>query len=147
MRGEVAKYILLDTGFWIGLLDPMDRQHSRALRIHTIIERFHVLVPWPTLYEFVDTRSMKRPAHVTRLDAALRLPGVVRIDDCRYREQALAECLDERNARRPMSLVDRVLRAMIADPNIRMDAVVTFNPGDFSDVCRHRDLELLVGDE
>ena len=30
MKGEVAKYVLLDTGFWIGLLDARDGRHAAA---------------------------------------------------------------------------------------------------------------------
>lgn len=104
-----------------------------------------MLVPWPTLYEFMGTALTRRHERVARLAETFLSPGVERIDDRPYREGALAACLGRDARRRPMSLVDRVLRLMIEDASIRLHAVVTFNPGDFADVCRSRDLELLVG--
>jgi predicted nucleic acid-binding protein len=145
MNGRVAKYVLLDTGFWIGLLDPRDGRHQAARSLYETIEAFHVLVPWPTLYEFVGTALTKRHEHVARLAESFLLPGVERIDDGPYRESALAACLHKDARRRPMSLVDRVLRQMIEDASIRLHAVATFNARDFADVCRSRNLELLVG--
>ena len=144
MTGRFPRFVLLDSGFWIGLLDPRDEQHARCHRISEKIQDFHVLVPWPTLYEFVNTRNMHRPDHVARLGAAFRMPGVRRIDDGPYREDALAECLASHARRRPMSLVDCVLRHMIADVNLHMDTLVTFNLRDFGDAHRLRQgLEVL----
>jgi predicted nucleic acid-binding protein len=145
MKGEVAKYVLLDTGFWIGLLDARDGRHAAASKLYVRIEPYHVLVPWPTLYEFMGTVLVKRHEQMQRLAHALRSPGVERICDRVYRDQALADCLHEGARRRPMSLVDRVLRYVAQDTQTRLHAIVTFNPGDFVDVCRERDLELLAG--
>jgi hypothetical protein len=80
---------------------------------------------------------------MARLEAELRSPGIHRIGDEKYREKALDEYFATRGRPRPLSLVDRILRAVVADPNVRLDALVTFNPGDFADVCRERRIELL----
>lgn len=37
---------------------------------------------------------------------------------------------------RDLSLTDWVLRAVLADPKIRVDAILTFNKKEFADVCR-----------
>lgn len=144
MNGRVSRYILLDTGFWIGLLDSRDSKHKSARALYTTIEAFHVLVPWPTLYEFMGTVLTKRRDQVSQLARLLLLRGVERIDDHPYRESALAACFHKDAGKRPISLVDRVLRSMIEDTSIKLHAVVTVNPGDFEDVCRNRNLELLV---
>ena len=45
--------------------------------------------------------------------------------------------------RRPMSLVDMVMRLMLEDVNVRVNGLLTFNRRDFYDVCRRRGLEML----
>jgi predicted nucleic acid-binding protein len=143
VTGQVGKRTLLDSGFWFGLLDPRDDHHTNAGRVFRRIEKSHALVPWPTLYEVVRTRLVKNPGTLAKLEAQLRSPGVHLLEDQRYRQGALADCLAERTGRRAISLVDRILRAVISDVNVRIDAVVTFNPADFADVCRARRIELI----
>jgi predicted nucleic acid-binding protein len=145
VKGLIPKWLLLDSGFWLGLYDAADSFHDDALRLLPVVERCHVLVPWPSMYEFLNTRMLKRKggAALEPLRRSLQGLGVERIDDSPYRVAAVAECLDLRNRQRPMSLVDRVLRAIVLDPNRRVHGVVTFNPGDFADVCRKRQIELL----
>jgi len=41
---------------------------------------------------------------------------------------------------RSLSLVDCVLRGLLRDINVRVDAFMTFNEGDFADVCRARSI-------
>lgn len=147
MKGLVAKYVLLDTGFWIGLLDPRDGKHHVANELYKEIETSYAVVPWPTLYEFMGTALTKRREQVARLAALLLSPGIERVNDCPYRERALEACFHRDATNRPMSLVDRVLRHMVEDTSIRLHAVVTFNPGDFEDVCRSRHVELLTPGE
>jgi predicted nucleic acid-binding protein len=143
VTGEVGKRALLDSGFWLGLLEPRDDHHLSALRIFRKIQKSHALVPWPTLYEVMKTRLVKDPTKVAKLDAELRSPGVRILDDRPYRQQAFDDCLRDRSERRAISLVDRILRAVVRDVNVRVDAVVTFNPADFADVCRARRIELI----
>lgn len=44
---------------------------------------------------------------------------------------------------RPISLVDMILRLMIDDINLKIDAVVTFNAEDFADLCYAKGVELI----
>lgn len=143
MRGAIAKRVLLDTCFWIGLFDPSDPHHASAQTLYEVhVERMHVIAAWPCLYEFMGTRFVKKPAQVASLRAALSQPGVHHVDDDPYRAQALSQSLHD--GKRHLSLVDRVLRAMIDDPDVRIDVVVTANLKDFRDVCvRRRRVELL----
>jgi predicted nucleic acid-binding protein len=142
MRGTIGRYALLDTGFWIGLFDPTDSHHAAARKLYEEqLERMHAVAPWPCLYEFMQTKFVKRQAQVASLRAALGQPGVHHVDDNPYRALALSQCLQDQ--RRPMSLVDRVLRAIIDDPDVRVDVVVTVDAKDFHDVCTRRRIELL----
>lgn len=142
MTGEIDKFALLDTAFWLGLLEKRDTWHADAVALFRRIEKFHGLVPWPSLYEVMKTRTVKNADLLARLTVELRSPGIHLVDDAKYREHALDDCLIE--TRRPLSLVDRVLRAIAADVNVKVHSVVTFNPGDFADVCRRRKLDLLT---
>jgi len=47
--------------------------------------------------------------------------------------------------RRPLSLLDSLLRVVISDPNTRIDFLATYNNADFHDVCAARRVELLPG--
>lgn len=145
MTGRVAKYALLDTGFWIAMFDPTDRHHAAVSRMYEgTIEPLHVLAPWPCFYEFMGTRFMKKPESLKGLERALRMPGVHRVNDEAYRDRALEECFERGAHLRPLSLVDRVLRAVASDVANKLHAVVTVDPADFADVCRARRLELLT---
>jgi hypothetical protein len=74
----------------------------------------------------------------------LKDPKTVLIDDGSYRDQALHAAIREsQNRLRAISLVDMVIRFILDDPNVRIDAVLTFNQADFADVCRRRGIEML----
>ena len=79
-------------------------------------------------------------------DGLNRAGRLALLDDCPYRVEALQDCLDEpgrpRGRYRALSLADRVVRAMLADTSLKIHGLVTFNPGDFEDICGKHDLEL-----
>lgn len=56
--------ILLDSNFWFGLLDRNDQWYEKSLNIYNNlnkkIERVYLVLPWPTLYEFLNTRIVNR---------------------------------------------------------------------------------------
>ena len=143
MTGEVAKVVLVDSGFLFGLLSPEDGRHAAARRIYDQIERFHGLVLWPVLYEVMNTKLVKRRDRLQSLAALLRSPGVHRISDDQYRKDALAAILDGTTQDTGMSLVDRVLVNVLLDRDVRVDAVVTFNYRDFAKAARERRVELI----
>lgn len=62
------------------------------------------------------------------------------LDDQDFRQHAVDECLAEtektREHYRPLSLADRVIRKMLSEVNIEIDVFITFNQGDFADVCK-----------
>ena len=145
--------ICADAGFFIGLHDPQDPYFTAAnalFRAYLETSPHRLLVPWPILYESLNTRMARRQDSVrefrTRCDDLERQRRLLKLDDVPYREMALLEGFEEsRKAAgyRPLSLTDRVVRHMLYDEAIRIDYFVTFNVGDFADVCRKRGIRMI----
>jgi len=60
------------------------------------------------------------------------------LPDSRFREGVVDECFDELGNSghyRALSAVDRVIRRILADRNLSIHALVTFNTRDFADIC------------
>ena len=136
--------LLVDTGFWIALFNGRDQYHAAASGKAPIIDNVRIAFPWPTLYETINTRFIKNSVGMVRLNMLLKSPKTVLIDDASYRDTALHVTIREpQNPLRPISLVDMVIRFILDDPNIRIDALLTFNESDFADICRKRRIEIL----
>lgn len=148
MRGSIAKVALIDSGFWIALLDNKNRDgyHHSAVDLFEKIESWHAIIPWPVLYEVVSTRLVKDNHKLIRLSTTLGMPGIELIDDAPYRELALKKALNSVHPICNLSLVDCVLREMIADVNLRVDGLATFNSRDFEDVCGRRRVPIFPRD-
>ncbi|RZI26814.1 hypothetical protein [Pseudomonas orientalis] len=140
----MAKKVLIDTGYWIALFYERDQYHPIAqildddLLVHTI------LVPWPTLFECIDTRLARRKDIAIRLRQLLTRPNTLLIDDTPYRNKSLEFTLGD--GHHTFSLTDHILRSMLEDIDLAIDAFVSFNPGDFYDVCATRGVEMLYED-
>lgn len=140
---RVNQIVLIDTGVWLGLCDRRDGQAAESNAIFEQLESVGIAMPWPLWYEVLKTRVVKQPRNFERFNRAIKTMSVLRIDDTKYRENALQATLDSGATRRPFSLVDMVCRLVIIDLSIRIDAVATYNVGDFADVCRKRDIPLI----
>jgi predicted nucleic acid-binding protein len=139
--------ICVDTGFLLGLYVESDQYHERAQRCFT--DHFssgssRLIIPWPILYETVSTRLVKnRPASnlmETHWKRLLRQGSLQMLSDQPYRDGVIDECFDEMRKppfqARNLSLVDRVIRRVLSDVNVRIDVFLTFNTADFADVCK-----------
>lgn len=142
--------ICVDSCFFIGLYDERDQHHASAVRdfIALFGEKSprHVLaVPWPILYECLGTRysrDLRKIAQMNRHWRYLSKAGRLSlIEDQFLREGILAEHFLGQG--RSLSLVDRMLRALIFDPQSHIDALVTYNIGDFADACAKRGIPLI----
>lgn len=127
--------ILIDSGFWLGFCDTQDQWHNQAKVIAKEIDVHQFLVPWPTLYETLSTRFVKKQHQVDLFMLELQRVKHEKIDDAKYRDIALSEIVHNVRQRRNLSLVDSVLRQMLADDSLHIKAIVTFNPRDFSVIC------------
>lgn len=71
--------------------------------------------------------------------------NTVQLSDEAYRQRALGRVFRNQTSWLALSLVDEVIRSALLDPNIKIEAMVTFNQGDFYDICYSRNIEL-IGD-
>lgn len=139
--------ILVDTGFWFALLGT--RQDELKPIAEKIFERIKqnqdtLIIPFPTLYETVNTKLLrdKNKAAADWFLAQLNTnPLFLKVYDDVYRDDAFAITCSIRN--RGISLVDNILRVMMDDDSRKIDALITFNTGDFVDVCTRRGIDLI----
>lgn len=74
----------------------------------------------------------------------LKRPRIGYLNDSMYVRGAFDIALESSlNQGRPLSIVDCAIRLILDDVNIRVDYLMTFNPGDFIDVCERRRIRLV----
>ncbi|MBS0588563.1 MAG: hypothetical protein JSS37_11570 [Proteobacteria bacterium] len=137
----MSKNVIADSGYWYALFDARDSYHEEAQILAEDIKVHKLLVPWPTLYEAINTRRIRRSEHIMKFKKILEQPTTVLIDDEPYRIASLTYVLE--NTKHSFSLVDHVIRSMIGDTSLSIDAFVGFNPSDFYDVCDKRGIQML----
>ncbi len=133
--------LLADTGYLIALYDERDEHYAVAQRNKRLLDLHPVVLPWPVLYETINTRFARRPSVLTRIDSIIAKADTLLLDDSPYREGAYRQ-LRRTSRKRPLSLVDAVLRAVIEDENVRISGLLTFNAKDFLDLCYPRHVDL-----
>jgi hypothetical protein len=69
-------------------------------------------------------------------------PTTVLVPDDDYREKALSNTYSLVR-KRPMALVDMSIRLMLEDVKLNINAMITFNVGDFVDICTSNRIELI----
>ena len=139
----MAKRIAADTCFWFALFDPSDSYHSEATILAEDLDIHQLVIPWPTLYEALNTRLLRRRHDLSRFKTMVEKPSTVLVEDGAYRDASLRFVLNMKY--HTYSLVDHVIRSMIEDRSVKIDALITFNAKDFRDVCASRGVELLYG--
>jgi predicted nucleic acid-binding protein len=136
--------VLTDTGLWYALFDARDQYHERANEKAEYLDMLHIILPWPILYETLRTRLVRNRESLRLFENFLSTLGITYLDDAEYRDAALRMSFDSSlNHFRPLSLVDCLIRLVLNDVNVRVDYFVTFNEGDFEDICRARSIKFL----
>ena len=133
------KTVLIDSGFWCALYEPRDQYYQEAQLIANLIEDKQLILPWPTLYEFINTRFIRRIDRLNAFNAQLTRTSINYLDDTGYKQAALNEVIN----RGLYSLVDSVIRQVLSDVNVKIDYFVTFNNADFDDICYRRKIEII----
>jgi predicted nucleic acid-binding protein len=121
--------ILVDTGFWIALFDPHDDPKNciEAERIAKMIEQENLVIPFPTLYEFVNSKFSRKES-VTEFENLLNRPTINLLSDVEYKENAISNFFEKhRYTYSDLSLVDEILKLILHDKNIQIDYIVTFD--------------------
>jgi hypothetical protein len=141
----MAKNLLLDTGFWYALYESRDSHHEDARNLADLLEIHNLVLPWPCLYETLNTRFIKRREWLKSFAIYATRESTVRLSDEMYRHHALGRVLKDPTPTPwlTLSLVDEVIRSVLLDPTVKIDAMVTFNPKDFRNICYSRNIELI----
>lgn len=126
-----AETVLVDSGYWLALYDPRDQHHNEATGTEEYLHLVTPLVPWPTLYEVMRTRFVKRKDRLNQFEKALLALQPTFIDDSKYRDSALSKTWRGAGT---ISLADHVLRLILEDRPSRIDYILTFNERDFTDI-------------
>jgi len=136
--------IIIDTGYWYALFDARDKYHVDANELADYLELGNILIPYPTLYESINTRFSKRPEWMEEFKKIIERDNVTLIDDSDYKESALNLTFESTLLQnRPISLVDTIIRIMLDDTNLKIDYLLSFNIGDFFDICQRRRIEFI----
>ncbi len=127
------KRLIIDTCIWYALLDKTDSQFKYADIIKSILDIHQLIIPFPSLYETINTKFIKNEyGQATQLFAYLNNSlKVILVPDDNYRDKALDIVQSNINKGKHYSLVDTIIRLMMEDTSLGEIAVVTFNVGDF----------------
>ncbi len=125
--------VIVDTCIWFALVDPKDSYSRYAGTIEDLLQPHKILVPYPSLYEAINTRLVRNQrGQADNLFAYLnKREKVVFIADDVYRERAFEAVQFYLRQGKTYSLVDMVIRLMMEDVNLGQIAVMTFNVEDF----------------
>jgi len=136
--------VLVDSCFWFALFDARDPFHDKANELVHLLDLGYIILPYPTLYETINTRFTRNRTWVEEFEKTLKNNKTRTIEDNPYRENALTMTFDSTiNKKRPMSLVDMVIRLMLDDINLKIDYLISFNTVDFIDICLKNRIELI----
>lgn len=136
--------LIFDTCFWFALYDSDDQYHEVANRMFSEFANhdIKIIIPFPTLYETLNTAFVDNKVWLSNFDKILTNERIVKlVDDTDYCNDALISTMYQKKTK--VSLVDNIIRHMVVDTNLRIDAVVSFNERDFADLCRERQIPLL----
>ena len=138
------KKIIVDTCFWIAYFNPTDNHYKDAREWSEIIFNYHVICPFPTLYEFLNTKfSRNKYKQINEFDMLIKKRIIEFIYDDNYRDNILDDYIEENKYFPQCSLVDMVINRMIDDTNLKINYLFTYNSKDFIKVCNKRNVELL----
>jgi predicted nucleic acid-binding protein len=138
------KFILTDTCFWIGLVDPTDQFHSTSKAIVDLIANDNIIFPWPCLYETISTHLTRRRERLLYLEEIISKPNVILFQDNEYKEEALKQVFQfNRVSGFTYSLTDSVIREILKNINVKVNYLVTFNSSDFKDICDQRQIDII----
>ncbi len=141
---KFPKTILVDTGYWFALYNPRDQYHTQAASKENLLRNMNLLIPWPCLYETMNSRFVRDKNTIRNFETLLKLEQVEILSDESYRELALQATLSwARRSERNISLVDMVIRLILDDVNVKKHGLLTFNNKDFIDICTKHRIEMV----
>lgn len=137
----IDKNVLVDSGYFFALMNRRDAHHEEAVASRKWLDKLRIVLPWPILYESLNTRFMRKSAWVREFEGIMDRAEL--IDDRPYRDRILDAAFTNTGFRAELSLVDRVIMEVAQDKNVRVRAMLTFNHRDFAVFCAHNRIEYL----
>jgi predicted nucleic acid-binding protein len=137
----MPKTVLIDSCVWFDFIEEKDD----SLALYDLIDaaKMNIILPFPCLYEVLNTRLTRRRRELLAFEQLMKNPLVVLFDDSLYRDDALEQVFSTARQGFTFSFVDTVLRRIVQDKTVRLDYLATINTGDFQDVCDGRGIEIL----
>lgn len=123
--------IIIDTCFWIAVYNPEKHIHLEddIKFIIDFIEDENILIPFPSLYEFLNTK-FSRKSDAQNFKQLLSRPNYIKIDDTTYKLNALETFFDKAiNEKNDVSLVDEIIIGIIEDKSQKIDYLISFDEG------------------
>lgn len=138
------QYILCDSGFWISLYFPHKdpRATEEATVLAELIEGSIICIPWPTMYEFLNSKLSKTGGMLEFEKVVTNIKNKL-ISDSNYKKNALINLM-KANKYTPneVSLVDEVLKLIIDDTTYRFDYFISVDE-DLKNYARSRGISVL----
>jgi predicted nucleic acid-binding protein len=128
------KTILLDTGYWIALFSSENEKEKQDVveYVSELIDEnnYTVIIPFPTLYEFLNSKLSRKGRQKFNLEAELSKQKYEKVYDEKYRKKALENFFKQFSfVNYDISLVDEIIKEMIEDTTLKTDIIVTFDNG------------------
>jgi len=144
MKALSSNVLLIDSGFWFAFFNETGNYHLNALAYEDYLKKYQLAIPWPSLYETLNTKLVKNKNSIINFEKVLSQSNVHFIEDHEFRKDAYNNTLKlSTSGKRPISFVDMIIRSILEDVNFRVNYLLTFNPGDFYDICLKRKIELI----
>ncbi len=137
----MVKRVIIDSGFWYALYDTRDQYSQMVRPFAEQLKFYRLVIPWPSLYETLNTRFIRHPAWLNCFKSFAKPPHEIFPDES-YRDKALNRVCSDNSKK--YSLVDLVIREILLDDSVKIDAILTLNYKDFSDICSHRNIINLI---
>lgn len=123
--------IIVDTCFWIALYNP--EKHANLSDdidfISEFIENENVLIPFPSLYEFLNSQ-FSRKCDANNFRQLLTRPNYIKVDDAPHKNQALDNFFNQSiSGKNDVSLVDELIKGIIDDKSYQIDYLISFDEG------------------
>ena len=131
--------LLVDSGFVFALFDARDQHHADANKKQEWLEILSIAIPWPILYETINTRHARRPDWIARFENIVRSRDTEFIDDAPYRLDAFDEVMLRGKTQRHAIVHAHDRQGNHAVLEIQAKLSVTFAPSDreFCEVVGH----------
>src|ERR1700721_2463428 len=122
---------IVDTGVWLTIFDEKDEHYKEGQEKVETLNRLQVLIPWPTMYETLRTKFVNKTIAIKQFEKFLKSSKVIYLDDLPSRDVAFEISFESSlRKKRPLSMVDCLLRLMIDDVSVKARYLATFNRRD-----------------